>query len=133
MKTKLSTAIVINKHGFILMMLRDNKPGIMNPGVWSFVGGHIEDGESPIEALVREVFEETGLKIREDDCEKIAILDEPTRERNIFVVKGDWNDEDITRGEGQDMRFVSQKELVDLPVAPHVFKIVDLIRRSLLI
>jgi 8-oxo-dGTP pyrophosphatase MutT (NUDIX family) len=88
----------------------------------------MEDGESPIEALIREVFEETGLKIREEDCKKLAILDETTRERNVFVVKGDWKDEDITRGEGQDMRFISEKELVDLPVAPHVFEIIDLIR-----
>jgi 8-oxo-dGTP pyrophosphatase MutT (NUDIX family) len=36
---------------------------VNNNGKWSLVGGHIEKGESPEEALVREVQEETNMKV----------------------------------------------------------------------
>jgi RimJ/RimL family protein N-acetyltransferase/ADP-ribose pyrophosphatase YjhB (NUDIX family) len=35
------------------------------PGIWDVVGGHLEPGESPEEALAREVEEETGWKVRD--------------------------------------------------------------------
>lgn len=35
----------------------------MNEGKWLGIGGHIIDGESPDEALIREVKEETGLDL----------------------------------------------------------------------
>ncbi|MGW6281972.1 GNAT family N-acetyltransferase [Kribbella sp. NPDC055071] len=35
------------------------------PGIWDIVGGHLEPGETPEQALVREVEEETGWKVRD--------------------------------------------------------------------
>ncbi|GAB3826716.1 GNAT family N-acetyltransferase [Kribbella italica] len=35
------------------------------PGIWDVVGGHVEAGETPEEALAREVFEETGWTVRD--------------------------------------------------------------------
>ncbi|GAA1108762.1 hypothetical protein GCM10009630_02130 [Kribbella jejuensis] len=35
------------------------------PGIWDIVGGHLEPGETPEQALAREVEEETGWKVRE--------------------------------------------------------------------
>ncbi|MEU8227751.1 GNAT family N-acetyltransferase [Kribbella sp. NPDC048915] len=35
------------------------------PGIWDLVGGHLEPGETPEEALAREVEEETGWKVRD--------------------------------------------------------------------
>lgn len=42
---------------------------------WSLPGGLIDDNESIIEAAVREVFEETGIKLSHTDLEFYAILD----------------------------------------------------------
>jgi 8-oxo-dGTP pyrophosphatase MutT (NUDIX family) len=33
-------------------------------GLWSLIGGAVEPGEQPSDAVVREVFEETGARIR---------------------------------------------------------------------
>ncbi|WP_433164117.1 GNAT family N-acetyltransferase [Kribbella sp. CA-247076] len=35
------------------------------PGIWDLVGGHLEPGETPEQALAREVEEETGWKVRD--------------------------------------------------------------------
>ncbi|HOD43901.1 MAG TPA: NUDIX domain-containing protein [Anaerolineaceae bacterium] len=44
----------------VLMLHRNNPP---NEGKWNGVGGHIEPGESPMQACLREVWEETGYDI----------------------------------------------------------------------
>jgi len=45
-----------------VLQLRDNIPTISAPGQWSFFGGKIEEGETPLEAVKREVYEEITLK-----------------------------------------------------------------------
>ena len=42
------------------MIKRGHEPGA---GLWSIPGGRIEPGETDAEALVREMFEETGLAV----------------------------------------------------------------------
>ncbi len=49
----------------ILLYLRDDKPGIPFPGHWDLIGGHVEEGETPEEALVREVKEELDIDLKE--------------------------------------------------------------------
>jgi 8-oxo-dGTP diphosphatase len=49
-------------HDKVLMQLRDMKKGINFPGCWGFLGGSIDDGETPEEAFKRELLEEIGYK-----------------------------------------------------------------------
>ena len=49
---------------FYLMLYRNKKPNDINEGKWMGVGGHIEIGETPDQALIREVKEETGLDVK---------------------------------------------------------------------
>ena len=53
-------AIVTDGQGRLLMIKRGHEPGA---GLWSIPGGRIEPGETDTEALVREMFEETGLVV----------------------------------------------------------------------
>jgi 8-oxo-dGTP diphosphatase len=54
---------ILPYEGKFLMQLRDNIPTILYPGLWGLFGGHIEAGETPEIAVVREVIEEIGFEI----------------------------------------------------------------------
>ncbi|MDT5035550.1 MAG: hypothetical protein QOE03_735 [Micromonosporaceae bacterium] len=47
-------------------MLRGHDPARPDHRYWFTVGGGIDDGETPVGAAVRELFEETGLRIAPD-------------------------------------------------------------------
>lgn len=54
-------AIVLDPQGRLLMVQRANPPA---QGQWSIPGGRVEPGESSLDAIVREVREETNLRVR---------------------------------------------------------------------
>lgn len=49
--------------GKLLTYLRDDKPTIPFPAFWDLPGGGREGGESPLDCVTREIFEEFGLEI----------------------------------------------------------------------
>lgn len=60
---RLTTLCYIEKDGAWLMLHRTKKENDQSHDKWLGVGGKFEDGESPEECMLREVFEETGLKL----------------------------------------------------------------------
>lgn len=54
--------IIYDTEGKVLLLHRTYTDDFMN-GTWGFPGGHIDAGETPKEAVEREVLEETGLSI----------------------------------------------------------------------
>jgi 8-oxo-dGTP diphosphatase len=55
-----ASAIVLDDEGRVLLARRASDPGA---GLWDLLGGFIEEGEEPLAALVREVEEETCLRV----------------------------------------------------------------------
>jgi len=56
-------AVVHDGQGRLLLVRRGHAP---SAGLWSVPGGRVEAGESEVEAVVRELAEETGLQVRPD-------------------------------------------------------------------
>jgi ADP-ribose pyrophosphatase YjhB (NUDIX family) len=52
--------VVRDEQGRLLLVRRANEPG---RGLWSIPGGRVEPGETAVEAVVREVAEETRLPV----------------------------------------------------------------------
>jgi 8-oxo-dGTP pyrophosphatase MutT (NUDIX family) len=67
------SAGVIIKHGDeVLMCKRSPKESL--PNHWSIPSGGIEDGESPGQAAIREVFEETNIELS-TDLDLVGMID----------------------------------------------------------
>jgi 8-oxo-dGTP pyrophosphatase MutT (NUDIX family) len=49
---------MLEQEGRWLLQLRDDLAGIVAPGTWGLFGGHLDPGESPEQALRRELQEE---------------------------------------------------------------------------
>jgi 8-oxo-dGTP diphosphatase len=59
--------LIENREGRVLLQLRDNKPGIPYPNRWGTFGGRIEEGETPEEAIAREVREELDYELSDPE------------------------------------------------------------------
>jgi ADP-ribose pyrophosphatase YjhB (NUDIX family) len=55
-----ASALILDDEGRVLLSRRAGDPG---KGMWDIPGGFIEEGEEPLEALRRELGEETSLEI----------------------------------------------------------------------
>ena len=60
---KLTTLCYIQDDAHVLMLHRNTKDNDENQGKWIGVGGHLEEGESPDECILREISEETDLQV----------------------------------------------------------------------
>lgn len=58
LRPKLGAIAVVVHDGQALLVQRRNPP---NEGEWGFPGGHVERGETALEAAARELHEETGV------------------------------------------------------------------------
>ena len=58
---KLATLCYVISNGKTLMIYRNKKENDYHEGKWNGLGGKFEQGETPEECAIREVYEESGL------------------------------------------------------------------------
>lgn len=117
---KISAIILENDKREILLYLRDNKPGIPFPAHWDLIGGHIEEGETPEEALIREVREELDIQLKDYTFYKeYQCLTGDAYENIKYIYTGEINlpIEEITLLEGDYARFFSYAEIESVKFA----------------
>lgn len=74
--------ILEDRQGRIALQLRDQDQQL-NPDSWSVFGGHIENGELPLQAAVREIQEELSVAL---DPEKLQSLGRFEREDQAYTI-----------------------------------------------
>jgi 8-oxo-dGTP diphosphatase len=73
--------ILLNEQNEVLIALRP--PHVVQPGVWEFPGGKVEENESLENALIREFHEEIGIKITK--AEFFLKIEKPFPTKNILL------------------------------------------------
>ncbi|MEJ7690720.1 MAG: NUDIX domain-containing protein [Nocardioidaceae bacterium] len=119
MKVPCVGAVVRDEHGRILVILRGSAPA---QGRWSIPGGRVEDGESLVAAVRREVLEETGLHIEVGAVAGTVEL--PGLDDNIYAVTDFFctptgAGRELRAGDdAADARWVTRAELAQLDTSP---------------
>lgn len=107
------TILLTPERQFILQ-LRDDKPGIADPGKLSLFAGRMESGENPATAAERELFEETCLVLKGLQLYRSFTKDSARHGGggvcHVFIAPN-INPEDLTVNEGQGYRVVQASEL----------------------
>lgn len=117
---KIAAIILENDKGEFLLALRDNKSWIPFPNHWDLIGGHVEEGETPEEALIREFKEELGLDLKDYQFYKeFECFNGDAFENIKYIYSGRINIpiEEITLYEGQYARYFTKEEIPDVKFA----------------
>jgi 8-oxo-dGTP diphosphatase len=112
-------ALVYDRRGRLLLIRRGQEPG---KGLWSLPGGRVEPGETDHDAVVREVAEETGLRVRPGRLVGRVARPGPSGVRYeiadyaCMVSDPDGSETPAAGTDATDARWVSAAEYAALPV-----------------
>jgi 8-oxo-dGTP pyrophosphatase MutT (NUDIX family) len=101
---------ILYREGKFLLQLRDNIPGIVFPGFWGLFGGHLEIGETPDQAIKRELEEEINYNSLNPQLFRVEQKDQILR--HIYYDNLTVPLEKLTLKEGWDFALVSPEKIV---------------------
>jgi 8-oxo-dGTP diphosphatase len=102
------------------VLLAQRPPGKSMAGLWEFPGGKLHDGESPEEALVRELKEELGIDTSESCLAPIAFASHRYETFHLLMplyVCRVWKGTPHPH-EGQTLAWARPQKLADYPMPP---------------
>lgn len=116
-------AILLDRRGAVLMVLRDDKPTIPCPNTWALLGGYVEPGETPEQAVVREIREEIGIDLPPPQLFREYRWPECTE-----FIYWQWLEiapERVALTEGQRLSYFPRDALAGLPFASHYGQVLE--------
>ena len=103
---------VVCREGRIMICQR--KPGGHQPLKWEFPGGKLEPGETPQQALAREIKEELGAEIRVGEWIHTIEYDYPAFHLSMDCFWCEVSKGNLVLLEAEDARWLTRKQLHDV-------------------
>ncbi|MCL4384635.1 NUDIX domain-containing protein [Patescibacteria group bacterium] len=124
--------VFVFKNNKLMMMKYSGKGGhqtqekVDRKDIYNPIGGHIEDGESPIDCATKEAMEEAGIKLLNPKISGVINVS-GFAGKNImnFIVSGTTEDEPIKETLEGTMEWVDSKAIDGLKVFPDLKPIMD--------
>ena len=104
---EVAAALLFDRDGKFLIYLRDDKSEIPFPNHWDLFGGHVEAGETPQFALIRELEEElrvTPIKLEFFKSYECTVGDVYPNRKYIYLGRLAERATELTLYEGQELR-----------------------------
>ena len=113
---KLGTLCYLSDGKKTLMLHRVKKENDMHEGKWNGLGGKIENGESPEECIIREVKEESGLKIKNPSLKGILTFPkfDEIDDWIVFVYTATRFTGKLIDSDEGELHWVSNEKVIDL-------------------
>jgi 8-oxo-dGTP diphosphatase len=118
-------------------LLAQRPPGKAWAGYWEFPGGKVEPGESPEQALCRELNEELGVTVSASSLRPLTFASHAYDTFHLLMplyACREWEG-DICSGEGQALTWTTlamlQRKETACPLLPADIPLLDTIRRCL--
>ena len=107
---KTGTSIIfVNDNDQVLLFLRDNKKGIPYPNCWDVLGGNVEEGETPLQCIIREMKEEIDFDL--ENPALFRVCDMGDRIEHTFWQKENFDIDSLVLTEGQRLQWFTEKEI----------------------
>jgi len=115
---KLATLCYVRSAGKTLMIHRIKKPGDMHLGKWNGLGGKIEPGETPEACAIREIQEESGLRVSSPVLKGLITFPAFAKEEDwyTFIFVADKFEGELIESPEGYLEWIDDSRLLDLPL-----------------
>jgi len=119
-----STALIV-RDGKVLLGKRTST--VRFAGMWDAFGGHQEPGDTPAHTLVRELYEELGIRLTAakflHEYEDKDPTSKETYHHHLYLVTGWQGAPRIANAEHSEVRWCTADEAARLRLQPHLKKV----------